>query len=110
MALGIAHDAQSTVAEKPDFLPGDKFSVARTKGSSTRKPSMASITPSTARLTPNTAVSDNDRARQQLTQLAANNAPADPRAADLARKVDTLVKNKFGGDYRKAFQHYAGGN
>ncbi len=49
-----------------------------------------------------------DAARARLTQAAAQ--PQDPRAAEVAQKIDTLVKNQFGGDYKKAFQHYAGAN
>jgi hypothetical protein len=51
------------------------------------------------------------QARAQLTQLArAATPPTDPQAAAVGRQVDDMVKKKFGGDYKKAFQHYAGAN
>jgi hypothetical protein len=33
----------------------------------------------------------------------------DPRALEMGRKVDELIKKRFGGDYQKAFAHYAKG-
>ena len=35
-------------------------------------------------------------------------ADDDANARELKRKVGKLVREKFGGNYRKAFQHYAG--
>lgn len=53
---------------------------------------------------------------QQQTQLTRQDpnvrtaaAPADPRALEMGRKVDQLVRDRFGGDYQRAFQHYSGG-
>jgi hypothetical protein len=48
----------------------------------------------------------NTGARERLHQAVATN---DPRARDVAQRVDRLVTDRFGGDYRAAFQHYAGG-
>jgi hypothetical protein len=70
-------------------------------------PSVSTLNPSRS-TTP--AVDSNDAARSRLTQLVANQTGQDPRAADLAQKVNNLVHSKFGGDYKKAFQHYAGAN
>jgi len=33
----------------------------------------------------------------------------DQRAIDLGRRVNTLVQNRFRGDYQQAFNHYAQG-
>jgi hypothetical protein len=70
-------------------------------------PSNSSVTRSVT-----TAVDNSQtQARAQLTQLARTaTAPADPRAAEVGRKVDDLVRRQYGGDYKKAFQHYAGPN
>jgi hypothetical protein len=48
----------------------------------------------------------NTGARERLHQAVATN---DPRARDVAQRVDRLVTDRFGGDYRAAFQHYANG-
>lgn len=34
-------------------------------------------------------------------------ATIDPRAADLGRRVQNLVRQQYGGDQRAAFNHYA---
>ena len=69
-------------------------------------PSLSSLIPSSL-----TSAVDNGQAqaRAQLTQVAQNNVQ-DPNAKELATKVDALVKRQFGGDYKKAFQSYAGPN
>jgi hypothetical protein len=70
-------------------------------------PSNSSVTRSVT-----TAVDNSQtQARAQLTQLARTaTPPTDPRAAEVGRKVDDLVRSRFGGDYKKAFSHYAGSN
>ena len=72
-------------------------------------PSFPSISSAAPRST-TPAVSDNDAARNRLTQLVANHVAQDPRAAEVAQKVNNLVQSRFGGDYKKAFQHYAAAN
>jgi hypothetical protein len=44
------------------------------------------------------------------TSKASSASPAnDPRARDVAQRVDRLVTQRFGGDYPAAHRHYAGG-
>ena len=63
-------------------------------------------TGSPARTTPTEAKATQPEGREQLMPMA---QAADPRARDEAQKVDNLVRTRFGGDYRAAFNHYSGG-
>lgn len=45
-------------------------------------------------------------ARERLHNAVATN---DPRARDVAQRVDRLVTERFGGNYQAAFRHYAEG-